>query len=209
MNLTSKDLVRILCERLSMSEAQAALTVAKVFETISEELAAGREVRLPGFGKFFIHKRVSHNSDLPGDGGIKRPADNAVRFKAFGALDQKINEISIEDVDQLVKLMPAKERRATPRKELPEIGTAIVRVSGIPVCEFKIKDISEGGNAILVEEDSVMLRNARVGQQIDIWIDRNVASDRSPMVRAKIVHISKPDQPDLIGYKTLGIQLLE
>lgn len=209
MNLNSKELARILCERLSLSETQAKLTIEKMFENISNELAAGREVRLPGFGKFYLHRRPSHEGKIPGDGGTGKAARNTVRFKAFGSLEQRINEISIEDIDQLARLMPAKERRAAPRKKLPQIGTAIVRISGIPVCEFKIKDISEGGNAILVEEDSVVLRNARVGQQVDIWMNRDIASDRSPMVRAKIVHITKPDQPDLSGHNIIGIQLLE
>lgn len=208
MNLNSKDLARILCERLSLSETQAKLTIEKMFENISNELAAGREVRLPDFGKFYLHTHDSHSRKLRGDSKRKKSARRTVRFKSFDTLDQRINEISIEDIDQLARLMPSKERRTAPRKKLPQIGTAIVRISGIPVCEFKIKDISEGGNAILVEEDSVVLRNARIGQQVEIWMNRDIASDRSPMMRAKIVHITEPDQPDLNGYKIIGIQML-
>ncbi len=208
MNLNSKDLARILCERLSLSETQAKLTIEKMFENISNELAAGREVRLPDFGKFYLHTHDSHSRKLRGDSKRKKSARRTVRFKSFDTLDQRINEISIEDIDQLARLMPSKERRTAPRKKLPQIGTAIVRISGIPVCEFKIKDISEGGNAILVEEDSVVLRNARIGQQVEIWMNRDIAADRSPMMRAKIVHITEPDQPDLNGYKIIGIQML-
>ena len=128
--------------------------------------------------------------------------------KAFARLNEKMAAKEVDELELLTLGAVSDERRRNRRVDLPDIGSAIIRISGIPVCEFKIKDISDGGSALWVEEDAVMLRNIRVGQEIDIRINHRASVQGPVLQRARVVHISKTDRPDRQGYYVLGVQIL-
>jgi hypothetical protein len=116
---------------------------------------------------------------------------------------ERINDDAPAGFSEAVKISPSMDRRREPR-ELVEDGTAIVRVSGIPVCEFKLQSLSEGGSSFWVRKDSFILRNIQIGQEIDIRIQRG----SNAMFRARIAHISPADSPDIDDLFILGVQTL-
>lgn len=206
MKVIKADLIRAVQKRLDLPHEKATRIVNTVLDAITKALAAGEEVRIHGFGKFFVRAREYTLSKT--DRAIGRGRHQRVRFNAFGKLKEKVACICIEDLEQLSRYMPVDDRRQKPRADLPEIGAAIVRISGIPVCEFKIKDISEDGSALLVEQDSVMLRNIRIGQEIDIRINHGESLEGPVMQRSKIIHITKAQTLEMQGYYILGVRIL-
>lgn len=209
MKIIKTDLIRALQYQLNIPTAQATEVVNAIIEVIETALVAGETVRLSGFGKLFLQTRDPRMYRLPHDQQRKQSqAIRTVQFRPFGKLKERVNAVCIENTEDLSRYMPISERRQTPRKNLPVVGTAIIRVSGIPVCDFKIKDISKNGSAIIVEEDSVMLRNTEVGQEIDIRIHHSDDTRGIMMQRCQITHITKAEEPELQGYYVLGLRIL-
>lgn len=209
MKVTKMDLVLAVQHRLNLSNKQSGQVVAVMLDSITGALADGEEVRIADFGKFFLKQRGARTYRSPkGGASIERGPHNVVQFTAFTRLNERVAAVAVDDLEQLTLASVSEERRQSRRADLPDIGSAIVRISGIPVCEFKIKDISDGGSALWAEEDSMMLRNIRVGQEIDIRINEHAPAQGPVMQRARIVHISKSDRSDRQGYYVLGIQIL-
>jgi DNA-binding protein HU-beta len=210
MKVNKADLIRTVENRLDLPNKRATQVVNTIVGTITKALASGEEVRIADFGKFFLKQKGARTYRPPGRSTpIHRGPCQAVGFTAFNQLSQRIAAADIDEIDPLCLFpMAADERRQTPRADLPDIGSAIVRISGIPVCEFKIKDISDNGSALWVEEDSVMLRNIRVGQEIDIRINHPPSDQSVVMERARIAHITKSNLSGRQGLYMLGIQIL-
>ena len=93
------------------------------------------------------------------------------------------------------------ERRSEERDESKSECHAVVRISGIPVQQFKLKDISQNGTCFLVAEDSAILRNLNVGQEIEIQF-------RTVFHRSEITHITRALQGAYEGYCLVGVRIL-
>ncbi len=75
-----------------LSKADASKAVDGVFDTISEALANGSEVRLVGFGTFSITHRAATEGRNPRTGErIKIKASKQPKFKAGKALKEAVN----------------------------------------------------------------------------------------------------------------------
>jgi DNA-binding protein HU-beta len=74
--MTKNELGEQVAERTGLSASQARQVVEAALEVVSDELAAGGEVALAGFGKF----SVSH-----------RAASKAAKFSAASALKKRLN----------------------------------------------------------------------------------------------------------------------
>lgn len=55
--MTKKELIVNVSEKVGISKKDAEKAVNAVFETVSEELAAGNSVQLTGFGSFEVRQR--------------------------------------------------------------------------------------------------------------------------------------------------------
>ncbi|MFZ0134991.1 MAG: PilZ domain-containing protein [Desulfobacterales bacterium] len=100
------------------------------------------------------------------------------------------------------------ERRAEERGDAIPLCHAVVRVSGIPVQQFRLKDISQNGTCFLVAGDSVVLRNLAVGQEIEIQFHFHT-TDRPPVFhRSEITHITKAPQGPYEGHCLVGVRIL-
>jgi len=100
------------------------------------------------------------------------------------------------------------ERRSEERGEsIPECR-AVVRISGIPVQQFKLKDISQNGTCFLVAEDSAILRNLNVGQEIEIQFRFPTANHPTVFHRSEITHITRAQQAAYEGYRLVGVRIL-
>ena len=90
------------------------------------------------------------------------------------------------------------------------MGKAVVRISGIPVCEFNIRDVSGNGTSILVEADSVVLRNLRVGQAIELHMVYVGQECKAVLQRSEIVHMTHQSEKDAYpGHVIVGMKVID
>ena len=210
MRVTRREIARCLQEHLEISNPKAILVIDAIFNTITQSLATGEEVRLHRFGKFFLRSKTTRKKVSSGQPNRKDRKANqlAVAFKGFGQLLEQVNFTLQDDLERAVWPQLFVERRTEQRDTTPPDGTAIVRISGIPVCEFQLKSLCESGSSFLVPDDAQILRNIRVGQEIDIRIHKSHSPAGPVLQRCRIVHITREEKPDMKGYFALGVKIL-
>lgn len=90
MNKT--DLIKAVASSADISNADAARAVDGVFDTITDTLRGGAEVKLAGFGSFSVVKRKATNGRNPRTGeAIRIPESNQPKFKAGKTLKDAVN----------------------------------------------------------------------------------------------------------------------
>ena len=87
--MTRKELVRLVTERTGMSLAAADAAVKASLEALTQALARGDAVRLPGFGTFETKHRPARTG-----APVAVPASRAVRFRAGTALCDAVRRVS-------------------------------------------------------------------------------------------------------------------
>jgi len=86
------DLIAHVANATGMSKADAGRAIEAVFSGIADELAAGRQVRLSGFGIFSTAERAAREGRNPQTGAIVQiPASKAAKFSAAKALKERLN----------------------------------------------------------------------------------------------------------------------
>ncbi len=86
------DLVLKVAEDVDLTKKQAAEAVDAVFDFISEVLAGGDRVQIPGFGSFLVSHRAERAGRNPQTGAAMTiPASNVARFKAGKGLKDAVN----------------------------------------------------------------------------------------------------------------------
>ena len=90
--MNKNDLVKSVADATDMSSADAARVVDGGFESITNSLRGGEEVRLVGFGSFSVVRRKATTGRNPRTGeAIDIPASNQPKFKAGKALKEAVN----------------------------------------------------------------------------------------------------------------------
>ncbi|MEM7168884.1 MAG: HU family DNA-binding protein [Pseudomonadota bacterium] len=90
--MNKNDLVADVAERTGLSKAESAKSVDAVFDSISDSLAGGNEVRLVGFGTFSVASRAASEGRNPRTGEtIQIPASKQPKFKAGKGLKDAVN----------------------------------------------------------------------------------------------------------------------
>ena len=90
--MTKNELADKVAARTGLGTGQAKEAVEATIETISNELAAGNEVALAGFGKFSVSHRAARQGRNPSTGEtIQIGASNAAKFSAASALKKALN----------------------------------------------------------------------------------------------------------------------
>jgi DNA-binding protein HU-beta len=90
--MTKNELAEKIAQRADLGAGQAREVVEAVIESVADELAAGGEVSLAGFGKFSISKRAARQGRNPATGEmINIAASNAAKFSAASALKKRLN----------------------------------------------------------------------------------------------------------------------
>jgi DNA-binding protein HU-beta len=90
--MTKNELADKVAERTGLAGSQARQVLESTIELISDELAAGGEVALAGFGKFSVSKRAARQGRNPSTGAtIDIAASNAAKFSAASALKSRLN----------------------------------------------------------------------------------------------------------------------
>jgi len=90
--VNKNDLVAAVADSAELTKADAARAVDSVFDSISDALAKGSEVRLVGFGTFSVASRAASEGRNPRTGEkINIPASKQPKFKAGKALKDAVN----------------------------------------------------------------------------------------------------------------------
>jgi DNA-binding protein HU-beta len=90
--MTKNELAEQIAERTGLGAGQARQVVEATIEVVSDELAAGGEVALAGFGKFSVSQRAARQGRNPSTGQtIHIAASKAAKFSAASALKKRLN----------------------------------------------------------------------------------------------------------------------
>ena len=90
--MTKNELAEQVAEKNGLAASQARQVVESAIDVISDELAAGGEVALAGFGKFSVSHRAARLGRNPSTGAtINIAASKAAKFSAASALKKRLN----------------------------------------------------------------------------------------------------------------------
>jgi DNA-binding protein HU-beta len=90
--MTKNELAERIAQRTGLAANQGRQVVEAAIEAISDELAAGGEVALAGFGKFSVSHRAARQGRNPSTGEtINIAASKAAKFSPASALKKRLN----------------------------------------------------------------------------------------------------------------------
>ena len=101
------------------------------------------------------------------------------------------------------------EKRSESRSAPKAFHSASIKLVGVPLYQFKLKDTSENGASILVKEDSFMLNYLEVGQTLRINFSSDLESDHNGDYESEIIHITKVDKGRYKGHYLVGVRILD
>lgn len=91
--MVKSELISEVAQRCDSTKVAAKPIIEEALRVIGEELSAGREVSLPGFGKFKIVSRAERMGRRPGTNEvIVIPACKAVKFCAGSEIAEKLKQ---------------------------------------------------------------------------------------------------------------------
>lgn len=90
--MNKNEFVSAVAEAAGLSKSDAQSAVEAVFNTITNELKNGGDVRLVGFGNFSVSKREASTGRNPQTGAeVQIPARNVPKFTAGKGLKEAVN----------------------------------------------------------------------------------------------------------------------
>ena len=90
--MNKAELIKAVASRAGISSAEASSAVDGVFDTITDTLSSGSDVRLAGFGSFSVVERKATSGRNPRTGeAISIPASKQPKFKAGKTLKDAVN----------------------------------------------------------------------------------------------------------------------
>ena len=101
------------------------------------------------------------------------------------------------------------EKRSESRSAPEGFQSASIKLVGVPLYQFKLKDTSENGASILVKEDSFMLNYLEVGQILKIDFSSDLETDHNGDYESEIMHITKVDKGRYKGHYLVGVRILD
>lgn len=92
MTMTKAGIVNSVYEKLDITKKDASDYVEAILETMKEELSAGENIKVSGFGKFEIRAKGERIGRNPRTGvEIKIPERCVLRFKVSQVLKDRLN----------------------------------------------------------------------------------------------------------------------
>lgn len=103
--------------------------------------------------------------------------------------------------------MEIPERRAEPRASRLTDHRAEFKFPGVPVYQFKVRDLSEKGAGVVVRADSDFLNMIQVGQEVNVNLLFPIGSKPSGHFKSKIEHVSGLEKGRFKGHLAVGISI--
>ncbi len=93
--MKKQELIQRIAEEVNIPKGKVKSVVDKVFEIVSEEIAKGEKVSVPGLGRFITQERPARIQTNPETGEtVEIPAKQVVRFKPGKVTPQAVEEVS-------------------------------------------------------------------------------------------------------------------
>ncbi|MCY4030559.1 MAG: HU family DNA-binding protein [Hyphomicrobiales bacterium] len=89
--MNKNDLVAEVAQDAGMSKTDVTKIIDCTLERVTSTLQSGQEVRLSGFGKFFVARRKATKVPMRDGGMLDVPASNVPKFKASENLKSAVN----------------------------------------------------------------------------------------------------------------------
>lgn len=90
--MTKSQLVTALAEKTGGDKKAAGVAIEALVEIVSDEVAAGGAVTLPGLGKFYCRARPERMVRNPATGAqMQKPADRVAKVTIAKALKDRVN----------------------------------------------------------------------------------------------------------------------
>lgn len=91
--MNKKEFIAIIAEKSNFTKKDAEIALQAITDSLTELLAKGDSIVLPGFASISIKKRAARKGRNPATGkAINIPASNTISFKAGTKLKEAINE---------------------------------------------------------------------------------------------------------------------
>jgi hypothetical protein len=107
-----------------------------------------------------------------------------------------------------VSLKMIDERRSGERKIADQKYSAIVRISGVPIYQLKLKDISQRGTCLIAKEDSAILRHLKIGQELEMRYHYRNGPKSGVHYMSEIRHVTKAEQGRYKGHFFIGTRIV-
>ncbi len=99
------------------------------------------------------------------------------------------------------------EKRAEPRTKRLTDHRAEFKFPGVPVYQFKVRDVSENGAGVVVKADSDFLNMIQVGLELNVKLLYPSGSRPSGHFKSKIEHISELENSRFKGHLAVGLSI--
>ena len=100
------------------------------------------------------------------------------------------------------------EKRLEARHTPEGFSGASIKLVGVPLYQFKLKDTSHNGASVLVKDDSFMINYLKVGKTLQINFSSDHRSDHNGVFESEIMHITKVDKGRYKGHYLVGVRIL-
>lgn len=91
--MKKKDLIAAISQKSGMAKNQSEVALNAVIDCLTDLLAKGDSIVLPGFASLSVKKRAARTGRNPSTGKtIDIPARKVVQFKAGTVLKERVNE---------------------------------------------------------------------------------------------------------------------
>jgi DNA-binding protein HU-beta len=99
--LNKKGLAKKLAKRTFLNQKEADMVVEELFEVMLEELKAGEEISIVGFGKFFLYEHAPRPVRNPKtQEEMVLQSYKSLKFKSSNVIKKLLKELSTESEDE-------------------------------------------------------------------------------------------------------------
>ncbi|MGB3404806.1 MAG: HU family DNA-binding protein [Microcoleaceae cyanobacterium] len=94
--MKKQELIQKITAEVDVPKPKVKAVVDKVFEIVSEEIAKGEPVSVPGLGRFTTQERPATTRTNPETGEtVEVPAKQVVKFKPGKAKEESVEEVNL------------------------------------------------------------------------------------------------------------------
>jgi hypothetical protein len=101
------------------------------------------------------------------------------------------------------------ERRSEPREASQKLHSVELKLPGLPIYLFKLKDISPMGACFLVKENSAILKNLHTGQKLNIRYHFEDELIQPKVFKSQIKHLTKLEDGRYKDHYLVGLLILK
>ncbi len=106
--------------------------------------------------------------------------------------------------------VPFREKRKSPRQYLDTFHSVEISIKDLPFCyQFKLRDLTEAGMCILVQENSEIMNHLHQGDVLEIRYCPSDRSDPAVKLSTRIMHITKNPKGTSTGHYHVGLMVVD